>query len=112
MTAVNMKVVRQKLMQTTILNKVERDHLALNTERVRQSLQTVRDNVSRSPYLVQMLDRWEEIIQNNDVEALRRIVEADSETDREMRNLSPLHVLLTENERLQVIDDLRKLLGD
>jgi hypothetical protein len=49
MTVVNMKVTRQKLMQTAILNKVEREHLPLDTVRVRRSLQSVREHVSRSP---------------------------------------------------------------
>ncbi|MGW4482021.1 hypothetical protein [Rhodococcus triatomae] len=111
MTVVNLEVTRQKLMQAAILNKVEREHLPLNTDRVRRSLQTVRDHVSRSPYFTDMLDRWEQIIDENDIEALRTIVESDDETGNEMRNLSPLHVLLTEDERMRVLHDLRDLIG-
>lgn len=69
----------------------------------------MRDHVSRSPYFTELLDRWEQIIRNNDVEGLRRIVESEDETGIEMRNLSPLHVLLTEGERMKVLDDLRDL---
>ena len=61
MTVINMKVTRQKLMQTAILDKIDRDHLSLNTDSVRRSLQTVRDHVSRSPYFTELLDRWEPI---------------------------------------------------
>lgn len=109
MTVVNFKVARQKLMQIAVLNKIDREHLSLDTDPVRRSLQTVRENVSRSPYFTEMLDRWDQIVRDNDVEALRRIVEADDETGNEMRNLSPLGVLLTEDERLQVLDELRAL---
>jgi len=109
MTVVNMKVTRQKLMQTAILNKVEREHLPLDTVRVRRSLQSVREHVSRSPYFTDFLDRWERIVEDNDVETLRQIVESDDETGNEMRNLSPLLVLLTEDERMKVLDDLREL---
>ncbi|MFE5785716.1 hypothetical protein ACQR36_23295 [Rhodococcus erythropolis] len=45
---------------------------------------------------------------NNDIDAVREIAASDTETAREMRNLSPLSVLLSEPERLYVIDDLRK----
>lgn len=109
MTVINMKVTRQKLMQTAILDKVDREHLPLNTDRVRRSLQTVREHVSRSPYFTDLLDRWEQIVEGNDVEALRQVVESDDETGNEMRNLSPLYVLLSEDERMKVLDDLREL---
>lgn len=109
MTVVNMKVTRQKLMQTAILNKVEREHLPLDTVRVRRSPQSVREHVSRSPYFTDFLDRWERIVEDNDVETLRQIVESDDETGNEMRNLSPLYVLLTEDDRMKVLDDLREL---
>lgn len=109
MSAVNFKLLRQKLMQSAILDKVERDHLALDTERVGRSLQVVREHVSASPYFTDLLDRWEQIIDTNDVDGLRRVVESDDETSSEMRNLSPLHVLLTEDERQTVVDELRGL---
>ena len=84
MTVVNMKVTRQKLMQTAILNKVEREHLPLDTVRVRRSLQSVREHVSRSPYFTDFLDRWERIVEDNDVETLssdRRVGRRDRERD-------------------------------
>ncbi len=65
--------------------------------------------MSRSPYFTDFLDRWEQIVEDNDVETLRRVVESDDEAGNEMRNLSPLHVLLTEDERMKVLDELREL---
>lgn len=109
MAVVNFKVARQKLMQAAVLNKIDREHLALDTDPIRRSLRTVREHVSRSPYFTEMLDRWEQIVRDNEVEAFRRIVAADDETGNGMRNLSPLGVLLTEDERLQVIEELRAL---
>lgn len=104
--SVNMKLARQKLMQTAILDKIERDHLRLDTEAVRRSLQTVREHVSASPYFTTLLDRWEHIVVTNDIDALRQVVNSDNDTSSEMRNLSPLHVLLNEDERLAVLDEL------
>lgn len=88
MTVDNFKVARQKLMQAAVLDKIDRENLALDTDLIRRSLQTVREHVSRSPYFTEMLHRWEQIVRDNDVEAFRRIVEASDETGNEMRNLS------------------------
>ncbi len=44
---------------------------------------------------------------DNDIEAIRAVVVSDDEHAREMRNLSPLSSLLSEVERLQVLDTLR-----
>jgi len=46
-------------------------------------------------------------VRNNDIDAVREIDASDTETAREMRNLSPLSVLLSEPERLHVVADLR-----
>lgn len=100
------KVVRQQLMQSAILAKIDREHLRIDTDRIREALKVTREHVS-GRYFTAMLDRWEQIVDDNDIDALRSIVAADDEATREMRNLSPLHVLLTEPERLQVLDELR-----
>lgn len=110
MTVVNMKVTRQKLMQKAILNKIEREHLSVDTDAVQRSLDTIRRNVSRGPLMTSYLDRWERIVRDNDIDSLRRIVQSNDETSNDMRSLSPLHVLLTEPERLKVLDDLRALI--
>ncbi|NKR53094.1 hypothetical protein GS481_02850 [Rhodococcus hoagii] len=110
MTVVNMKVTRQKLMQTAVLNKIDREHLSVDTDKVRRSLDTIRRHVSRGPLMTSYLDRWEQIVRDNDIESFRSIVDSDDETGNELRNLSPLSVLLDEDERLQVLDDLRDLL--
>ena len=101
------KVVRQQLMQSAILAKIDREDLRIDTDRIRQTLRVTRDHVSRDPLMRSYLDQWEQIIGDNDIDAVRAIVAADDETAREMRNLSPLHVLLTEPERMQVLDKLR-----
>lgn len=55
MAVVNFKAARQKLMQAAVLNKIGRENLALDTDLLRRSLQTVREHVSRSPYFTEML---------------------------------------------------------
>ncbi|WP_252858515.1 hypothetical protein [Rhodococcus erythropolis] len=51
-----------------------------------------------------MVDRWERIIADNAIDTVRKISASDTETDRAMRNMSPLSVLLSESERLRVLD--------
>ncbi|WP_430332938.1 hypothetical protein [Rhodococcus sp. ACT016] len=110
MTVVNMKVTRQKLMQMAVLNKIDREHLSVDTDKVRRNLDTIRQHVSRDPLMTSYMDRWEQIVRDNDIDGFRRIVDSGDETSNEMRNLSPLSILLDEDERLQVLDDLRDLL--
>lgn len=102
------KVVRQKLMQAAVLAKIDREGLRIDTDQVRERLRVTRAHVSRAPYLTDMLDRWEEIVEGNDIDAARAVAVLEGETGNEMRNLSPLGVLLSETERLQVLDELRE----
>ena len=103
MAAVPSKVVRKKLLHEAILDKIDREHLSINTDRVRARLQTDREHVHGN-MLHTCLNRWERIIADNDIEAVRAISVSDTEADREMRNMSPLSVLLDESERLQVLN--------
>ncbi|MCJ0906278.1 hypothetical protein [Rhodococcus sp. ARC_M6] len=106
MGVVTRKVVRQKLLQAAVLDKIEREHLPVNTARVREKVQNIRRHVTGKS-LYRCLDEWERIVDDNDIEAVRAVVESDDEHDREMRNLSPLSILLNETERLQVLDILQ-----
>ncbi|NKR90472.1 hypothetical protein GS894_24160 [Rhodococcus hoagii] len=95
-------------MQAAILAKIDREGLRIDTGRVRESLQVIRANVSRGPLMLSYLQWWEQIVESNDIDAFRAVVARDDETGNDMRSLSPLSVLLTESERLQVIDELRE----
>lgn len=106
MGVVTRKVVRQKLLQAAVLEKIEREHLPVNTDRVREKVQSIRSRVTGKS-LHRCLDQWERIVDDNDIEAVRAVVAFDDEHAREMRNLSPLSILLSEEERLQVLDALR-----
>lgn len=50
------------------------------------------------------LDQWERIVGDNDIGTVHRIRISDTETDRAMRNMSPLSVPLSESERLHALD--------
>lgn len=111
MSIVTRKAVRQKLMAAAVLEKIDREHLSVDTERVRASLRTIRAHVTGTTMTLH-LDRWEQIIGSHDLDAVRRIAVSDDEIDREMRNLSPLTVLLSEPERIRVLDTVRDHVGN
>ncbi|GAB2643565.1 hypothetical protein ABI214_12625 [Prescottella soli] len=101
---VSRKVVRQKMLQVAILTKIDRESLRIDTDRVRESLRVIRANVSRDPLMLSYLAWWGRIVDGNDIEELRAVVARDDETGNDMRNLSPLWVLFTEDERLQFLE--------
>jgi hypothetical protein len=111
MSAVPSKVVRKKLVHEAVLDKIDREHLSINTAEVRARLQTNREHV-HGDTLRKCLERWERIIAGNDIDTVRKISASDTETDREMRNMSPLSVLLSESERLRVLDLLFQRTGE
>ena len=61
MTVVTRKVVRKKLMQGAVLDKIEREHLPVNTDPVRIKLLTIRKKVNGKS-LHRCLDQWEHIV--------------------------------------------------
>lgn len=107
MSVVPRNVLRKKLLHTAVVNKIDREHLDVDTDRVHLSLQQLRQHVTEDS-LIRCLDQWERIVNSNDIDRIREIGSSDTETARAMRNLSPLAVLLSASERLQVLDDLRK----
>jgi hypothetical protein len=106
MTVVPRKVIRQKLMQTAVLDKIEREHLPVDTVEVRRHLDRIREQVhGRS--MTEHVGRWDRLLRAGDIDTIRRVVLSDDEVGQEMRNLSPLTVLLTEPERLDVLATVR-----
>ncbi|MCJ0907126.1 hypothetical protein [Rhodococcus sp. ARC_M6] len=103
MRPVRRDAVRKKLVHEAVLDKIDREHLSIDTDKVRARLQTNREHV-HGKLLRNCLDRWERIIADNHIDTVRKISVSDTETDREMRNMSPLSVLLSESERLRVLD--------
>lgn len=82
----------------------------MNTARVREKVQSIRSRVTGKSLHRCIAASISENASSfgNDIEAVRAVVVSDDEHAREMRNLSPLSILLSEDERFQVIDDLRE----
>lgn len=102
MTLFTRKAIRQKLMQGAVLEKIEREKLPINTVQVRESLRRIREQVTGKT-MGECMDLWEQLIRTNDLDGIRGLVLSDDERSQEMRNLSPLTVLLNEKERLRVL---------
>ncbi|WP_194293864.1 hypothetical protein [Rhodococcus pyridinivorans] len=105
MSVVTPKTLRQQLMQSAVLEKIMSSGISVDTEPVRRNLRTIRRQVGRSPLMDRYLDRWDRIVRDNDIDGIRTIVESDDDTSREMRNLSPLSVLLSDDERQRVLNE-------
>lgn len=88
MTATPLKVVRKKLVHEAVLDKIDREHLSINTDKVRARLQTNREHVHGN-MLRKCLEQWERIVPDNDIDTIHKISVPDTETDRQMRNMSP-----------------------
>lgn len=71
MSAVRLKVVRKKLVHEAVLGKIDREHLSINTDKVRARLQTNREHV-QGEILLRYLDRRERINANSDIDTLRK----------------------------------------
>ncbi|WP_420879214.1 hypothetical protein [Rhodococcus sp. (in: high G+C Gram-positive bacteria)] len=108
---VSLKVFRQRLMHAMIVANIEREGLRIDTAAVRSLVDHDLDYFAGIPTQLAYVQVWARIVDTNDVAAVKTIAERDDETGNEMRNRSPLRVLLTESERLQVIDQLREYLA-
>ncbi|WP_137726459.1 hypothetical protein [Prescottella subtropica] len=102
---VTRKALRQKLLQAAVLAKIDREGLRIDTDPIRGNLRTIRRHVSDEPLMRSYLAWWERIVDGNDIEELRAVVARDDEAGAEMRNLSPLSMLLTEDERRQFLGE-------
>lgn len=58
MSVVPRKVIRQRLIQTAVLDKIEHEHLPRDTDQVRHSVDRIREQV-RGKSLLEHVERWD-----------------------------------------------------
>jgi transcriptional regulator with XRE-family HTH domain len=85
---------------TTELLRSEKSRLQRNLERERGS---VRGEVHR-----RNVDRWQTLLEQEDLRELRRVLTGLDRDAIEMREVSPLGGLLPEGDRLEVLEELRR----
>ncbi|MRH93326.1 hypothetical protein GFY24_38935 [Nocardia sp. SYP-A9097] len=105
MSVMTRKDVRHKLMTERVLNKIEREHLPLNTPRVLSNLDSIRSQVT-GPSMVKAITTWEQLLRSGDIHKVRRLTGMDTPDSQLLRSLSPLGILLSEQERRQVLSKL------
>ncbi|WP_139347714.1 hypothetical protein [Nocardia donostiensis] len=101
------KDARLQLMFARVLDKIEREHLRLDGPAVRDRLQVIRREVT-GPSMHRAVNQWEQWIATGDLTAIRQLRDSDGDTVLQLRSLSPLNVLLSERERIEVLDELHQ----
>ncbi|MBY6382353.1 hypothetical protein HG717_00170 [Rhodococcus erythropolis] len=87
-----------ELLQAAVLDNIEREHLPVNTARVREKVQTICNRVTGKSLHWCLESVGTQSSFGNDIEAIRTVAGSDDAPAREMRDLSPLSILLSEEE--------------
>src|SRR5215216_2892404 len=99
-----LEVVRRRVVPD--LNRSERRswrlHRQLSTHLMRTSLERLRNGVSGEPH-GRNLDRWMSLIDRGDVPGLHRVLTGLDRDSIEMREVSPMGGLLSQDERMDVL---------
>ena len=85
---VTRKAVRQKLLQAAVLEKIEHEHLSVNTDRVREKVQSIRSRVTGKSLHRCLESVGTQSSFGNDIEAVCAVVGSDDAHTREMRDLT------------------------
>lgn len=100
----NRSEMRSWKLHRKISSKLSRSSLEHWTPKIRSNLDRLRNRVRGEPHLGN-LDRWEKLIDDGDLGKIRRILIGLDNSSIEMREVSPLSGVLSENERLQALGD-------
>lgn len=71
------------------------------------NLQRLRGNTRGQPHL-RNLDRWQRLIQNGDLSSLRRVMTGLDTDSVQMREVSPMGGLLSQDERSEVLGSVNR----
>lgn len=93
---------RSWLLHRTLSRKLNGTSLAEWHPTIDNNLQRVSDGVSGQPH-VRNVERWNSLIEQGDVNGLRRVMTGLDRDSIEMREVSPLGGLLSEDERRNVL---------
>ena len=71
---------------------------------IRANLERIRAGIRGQPH-IRNLDRWEVLVHENDIAGLRRVLTGLDRDSIEMREVTPLSGLLSEEERTKVLQE-------
>lgn len=96
---------RSWVLHRQLSRHLDRDALVEWTPLIRRNLERLRDQTQGEPHL-RNLDRWQRLVSDGDLPGLRRVLVSLDDDTIQMREVSPLAGLLSQDERK---DALRKL---
>ncbi|MFG2447553.1 hypothetical protein ACGFQG_32205 [Nocardia fluminea] len=96
------KDLRGKLMLLRVLALLEDGSVSLDDPAIMDSLEGLKREVT-GPSMWSSVELWERWIRTKDRAAILGLRESDDETSIRLRNLSPLNVLLSEDDRIEIL---------
>ncbi|GAA5044581.1 hypothetical protein [Nocardia callitridis] len=99
------KDLRGKLMLLRVVALLEDGSVRLDDPAVAESLEGLKREVT-GPSMWNSVELWERWIRTKDRAAIIALQERDDETSIRLRNLSPLNVLLSENDRIEILREV------
>lgn len=96
------RYLRQRRLQQVAIDALRRDPSLIGDPRIAQRLDAITDHVFGEPY-VQCVETWRTLLDSGDIDAVTRTVLADTDLGGYMRAVSPLGVLITDEQRRAVI---------
>lgn len=97
------KQMRVRLMADRALNKIEHDRVPLDSAMFFQALNVTRTNV-RGPLMHEALSKWSVMLLTGNIADVRH----EMNDDELFASLSPLNVVLSEQERRETLADLHE----
>lgn len=98
---------RRWLLHRQLVQRLTPDTWPTWRDTMRHNIDRLRETTQGQPH-ERNLDRWQHLIDTDDIRGLRRVM-LDTSTDGiEMREVSPLSGLLPEDERLRVLESLTR----
>ncbi|MFW0796429.1 hypothetical protein AAFP30_21640 [Gordonia sp. CPCC 205515] len=97
------KYLRQQIMHDRVMRKIRRNGLRVDTPELREHLEWTGTQVAGLNH--EYVEIWRSLLSGNDLDRIDMMVSGDGDIEGEMRNLSPLPMLLSPDERMSVLQD-------
>lgn len=104
-TEMNRSSLRTLMLHRSLASKLDENALSSWTPRILQNLERLGNSVQGHPH-VDNLGRWRRIVETHDVETLRTVLESTDPGSIEMREVSPMGGLISQEERLSILKSL------
>ena len=104
-TEMNRSSLRTLMLHRSMVSKLNEETLSSWTPQIHQNLERLSNSVQGHPH-VENLERWRRIVETQDVETLRTVLDSADPNSIEMREVSPMGGLISQDERLSILTSL------